>query len=277
MTASALYLGQVMHHRLVPKVHRFRYRVLSLLLDLDEIDALDRHLRLFSRNRFNLFSFHDRDHGSGHGEDLKSDIVRTLADAGVDLGKGRISLLCYPRILGYVFNPLSVYYCQDGDNRLRAILYEVSNTFGQRHSYLLPVDDGDEPVRHAIDKGFYVSPFMPMDCRYHFRMQPPGNRVGVHIEQTRDGACIFVASFTGRREPLTDRSLLRAWFAHPLMTFKVIAGIHWEALRLWLKGLRLQPRPAPPSTPLTAGAPRGPATLITQHKPPLGERVDETD
>ena len=273
MTVSALYLGQVMHHRLQPKVHRFRYRVFSLLLDLDELDTLDRRLRLFSRNRFNLFSFHDRDHGNGSG-DVKADIEQLLASEGIDLGGGRIRLLCYPRLLGYVFNPLSVYYCEDAGGTLRAQLCEVTNTFGQRHSYLLPVDADSPQRRPAVDKCFYVSPFMPMDCRYRFRLVPPGEGVALHIEQSRNDQRIFVASFTGRRRALSDSALLRAWLSHPLMTLKVIAGIHWEALRLWLKGLPLQPRPEPPARAVTPGsAPTAPPSFNTRS----GEGTDETD
>jgi len=273
MTASALYLGRVMHHRMLPKVHHFRYRVFSLLLDLDELDSLDRRLRLFSRNRFNLFSFYDRDHGSGSGN-LKADIDRLLASAGLDLGGGRIRLLCYPRLLGYVFNPLSVYYCEDAGGTLRARLCEVTNTFGQRHSYLLPVDSDRPQQRPAVDKCFYVSPFMPMDCRYRFRLAPPAERISLHIEQSRNDQRIFVASFAGRRQTLSDSTLLRAWLSHPLMTLKVIAGIHWEALRLWLKGLPLQPRPEPPARAVTQGGALAATSSLNTRS---GEGIDEID
>ncbi|NVK42313.1 MAG: DUF1365 domain-containing protein [Oceanospirillaceae bacterium] len=271
MSLSSLYTGRVMHHRLRPRQHRFNYRVFSLLLDLDEVDELDERLRLFSRNRFNLFSFYDRDHGDG-GRDLKPHIEALLADAGLDLQGGRIRLLCYPRLLGYVFNPLSVYYCEDASGHLRAILCEVSNTFGQRHSYLLPVCGESATARPTVDKCFYVSPFMPMDCRYAFRMPAPGDRIHVHIEQCQADQRLFVASFTGRQAPMTDAGLLRAWLAHPLMTLKVIVGIHWEALRLWLKGLKLQPRPEPPARPLTPGV-IATTPLLNTHS---GDGIDET-
>ncbi|GGO79744.1 DUF1365 domain-containing protein [Marinobacterium nitratireducens] len=270
MSGSALYVGRVMHHRLKPRQHRFRYRVFSLLLDLDELDALHRRLRLFSHNRFNLFSFHDRDYGDGSGR-LKTCIEARLTAAGVDLAGGRIRLLCYPRLLGYVFNPLSVYYCEDRTGALRAILCEVSNTFGQRHSYLLPVSSDPSAARPSVDKCFYVSPFMPMDCRYAFRMPVPGERIGVHIDQRQAGERLFVASFSGRRAALTDTGLLKTWLTHPLMTLKVIAGIHWEALRLWLKGLKLQPRPEPPARPLTFGVVATTPVL----NPDRGDGIDE--
>ncbi|UTW12442.1 DUF1365 domain-containing protein [Marinobacterium rhizophilum] len=250
MSLSALYFGHVFHHRMHPRVHRFRYGVMSLLLDLDQVDELHHQLRLFSHNRFNLYAFYDRDHGNGTPGKLKPQILRQLEQHDIDIDDGKILLLCYPRILGFVFNPLSVYYCYDSNANLRAILYEVSNTFGQRHSYLLPTSS-TLPVQHSVDKCFYVSPFMPMRCRYHFQMQPPGPRIGVQIEQSHHQQPIFRASFSGVRRPLCDRTLLQACLRYPLMTLKVIAGIHWEAVRLWCKGMRIQPRPAPPAAPIT--------------------------
>nr|WP_082708361.1 DUF1365 domain-containing protein [Marinobacterium profundum] len=279
MSLSALYFGHVLHHRLLPRVHRFRYGVMALLLDLDQVDALHRHLRLFAHNRFNLYAFYDRDHGNGTNTDLKTQIQQQLAHQGIHLDNGKIILLCYPRILGFVFNPLSVYYCYDAKASLRAILYEVSNTFGERHSYLLPVSNSAQ-VMHEVDKCFYVSPFMPLDCRYRFRMQAPDNRIGVHIEQHHADSLMFRASFSGVRRPLNDRSLLQACFRYPLMTLKVVAGIHWEALRLWCKGLRIQPKPAPPSHSLTlACVPNSTATHTTAtgtKKRNDGENAHET-
>lgn len=247
MIRSCLYAGQVMHHRMKPKRHRFIYRVTSVLLDLDELDVLDHSLRWFSRNRFNLFSFHDQDHGDGSSIPLVEQVRTLLQEQGIETGQGAIHLLCYPRLLGYVFNPLSVFYCHDEAGRLRAILYEVSNTFNQKHNYLIPVEDPDTgQVRQACDKRFYVSPFIDMATRYHFRMQPPGRRVAVCIRQTDVEGAVLHATFTGQRRELTDASLLRTFFTHPLMTLKVIVGIHWEALRLWRKKIPLQARSAPP-------------------------------
>lgn len=252
MNRSCLYAGQVMHHRMKPSRHRFIYRVTSMLLDLDELNQLHDRLRLFSRNRFNLFSFHDRDHGDG-SERALSDQVRTiLHQHGLDLGKGRIELLCYPRLLGYVFNPLSVFYCYDEQDRLRAILYEVSNTFNQKHNYLIPVDQEPGPtIRQSCDKAFYVSPFISMATQYHFRMQPPHDRIAVCIRQTDEAGPVLHATFTGQRKPLSDGSLLSTFLKYPLMTLKVIAGIHWEAFRIWRKKVPLQPRPSPPATRTT--------------------------
>lgn len=251
MTGSCLYFGSVMHERLRPRRHALRYRVFSMLVDLDEIPALAARLRLFSHNRFNLFSFHDRDHGGSDGAALRPYVEASLARAGIALEGGAICLLCFPRMLGYVFNPLSIYFCHHRDGALRAILYEVRNTFGEMHSYLIPVSGAPAVVRQSCEKEFYVSPFMAMDCRYEFRLAVPDERLAVTIRQTDREGPILHASLEGRRVKLGDRTLLRAFLRYPLMTLKVIAGIHWEAAKLWRKGLRPLPRPAPPRDALT--------------------------
>jgi DUF1365 family protein len=155
-------------------------------------------------------------------------------------------LLCLPRVLGYVFNPLSLYYCYAADGRLAAVLYEVKNTFGEQHAYVLPVDPARasaEPIRQSCAKDLYVSPFIEMAARYHFRLAPPDRRLSVVIQEEVDGGPLLVATMTGRRRPLSDRELALAALRHPLMAHKVIAGIHLEALRLWRKGIALHPRP----------------------------------
>jgi DUF1365 family protein len=247
--ASALYAGTVVHRRIKPRRHGLRYRVFSLLLDLDELPDLDRRLRWFGYNRFGIYSFSDRDHGPADGTPLRPWVEAALARAGIDLDGGAIRLLCYPRVLGYVFNPLSVFFCHHRDGRLRALLYEVRNTFGEKHGYLIPVT-GDGPiVRQRCDKALFVSPFIDMQQTYHFRIRPPDDRIAVAIRQDdRQGALLY-ASFTGTRQPMTDRTLAVAFLRYPLLTFKVIGGIHWEALKLWLKGVPLStPRPSPPAT-----------------------------
>jgi DUF1365 family protein len=248
MSRSGIYEGWVMHRRLRPKVHRFKYRVFSLLLDLDELAVLDRSLRLFGWNRRALFSFRDRDHGPAGCRDLRGWLDGLLAGAGLPPG-GRKRVLCYPRILGHVFNPLSVWFCDDDDGVLKAIIYEVHNTYDEGHCYVLPVADGDL-ARHEVEKDFYVSPFLTKNCRYHFRIAPPGEKVAVAIHQTEDGAAILNASFAGERRALTDGTLLRMALRYPLMTLKVVAAIHFEAVRLMLKGIRRQPH-APLSEPGT--------------------------
>ena len=243
---SAIFRGEVVHRRHRPKRHDLRYRVFSLLIDLDELPELDRTHRLFSHNGFALFSLHDKDHGALSGCDLKGWALGELAKAG--RSATRVEMLCYPRILGYVFNPLTVYFCYSDDGHLTAILYEVCNTFKERFTYILPVDDDARPVRQVADKQLYVSPFIPMTCRYHFTIRPPDEAVKVSIRETDEDGPLLYASFAGERQPLGDRALARLFFAYPLMTLKVMAGIHFEALKLVLKGIpvfRHAPAPVP--------------------------------
>ncbi|MBV9824167.1 MAG: DUF1365 family protein [Alphaproteobacteria bacterium] len=251
---SALYVGAVMHQRLRPRRHRLRYRVFSLLLDLDELDTVAGRLRLFSRNRFNLFSFFDRDHGNGSGT-LREQVEGRLRAAGIEPDGGAIRLLTMPRLLGYAFNPLSVFFCYRRTGSLAAIVYEVSNTFGERHNYLIPVHehDGAGTIHQECDKRFFVSPFLDMDMVYLFRVIPPGQRIGIAISGRDAQGPIIIASLFAKRTPLTDACLARASVTFPLLTLKVIAGIHWEALRIWLKGTRLRTRPPPPAPSVTLG------------------------
>ncbi|WP_346892288.1 DUF1365 family protein [uncultured Roseibium sp.] len=235
---SALYAGEVIHNRLRPKVHKLRYRVFSLLLDLDELEGLNRKLKLFGHNRRAVFSFHDSDHGSGERNGLKDWVRDQLENAGLWSPEMRIAVLCYPRIFGYAFNPLTVYFCRTADGELRAILYEVSNTFHERHTYVIPTGTGrDGQYRHECAKEMYVSPFIPMDCRYRFRIAPPSERVLIAINEADTEGPLLHASFSGRRRPLSDRTLLKALTTYPLMTLKIMGAIHFEALLLWLKGI----------------------------------------
>jgi uncharacterized protein len=244
--AAALYFGDVMHARLKPVGHRFSYRVMSLLIDLDRLDEADRQSPLFGVNRAALYSFSESDHGDRDGSSLLTYAQRCAAGRGIDLTGGRVLLLCYPRLFGYTFNPLSAYFCYRADGELALIIYEVRNTFGELHSYVLPVQPGEVSaagVRQQQDKLFYVSPFIEMPMRYHFRVSPPGESVKLRILETDAEGPLLSATFSGRRRELTTASLLRSLFALPLVTFKIVAAIHWEALRLWLKGVRLVPRP----------------------------------
>lgn len=247
--ASALYAGGVVHQRLRPRRHRLERRVFWLLLDLSELEALDRRLRWFSRNRWNLFSFFDRDHGDGSDRPLRAQVEARLAAIGVDLAGGGIRLLTMPRVLGYVFNPISVYYCHAANGRLAALSYEVTSTFGERRWYDLAVAPGgaDGLFRQTCAKTLYVSPFMEMEMRYRFRGGAPGERVGLTVGCDDPRGPLLTARLWGDRCPLTDRALAWATLAFPLMTLNVVASIHWEALRLWLKGVpvTLARRPAP--------------------------------
>lgn len=243
--AAALYVGNVMHQRMKPFGHRFRYSVFSLSIDLDRLADAHRLSRLFSVNGRNLVSFHERDHSGG--QDLRGYADDLLAQAG--LKAARIVLVCYPRILGYVFNPLSVYHCYDDDGALIAMIYEVRNTFGERHTYLCPVEAGEmseSGLRQSCDKLFHVSPFIGMDMRYHFRMLPPGKEIRWRILETDGEGPLLAATFSGHLVPLTTAALARLTARIPFLTIKIVGGIHWEAMKLWLKGARYIPRPAPP-------------------------------
>ncbi len=246
---QALFRGTVMHRRYRPRQHLMRYALSWVHLD---IDAMPRSLRLFSHNRFNLVSFQDRDHLDGAAAPLRPRIEAAMREAGVEPDGGAIEVLCMPRVLGHVFNPISVFFCHRRDGTLSAMLYEVHNTFGSRHGYLIPVGEPSARViRQGCGKTFYVSPFLSMDLRYEFRVVPPAETVGVVVHGNDAEGRIISASFTGRRQALTDGALLRMVLRHGIMSLTVLAAIHWEALRLWLKGLRLVPRPAPPSHSLT--------------------------
>lgn len=244
-----LYSGTVMHARLKPLGHRFDYSVANLLVDLDRLPDADRLSGLFSVGRFNLFGFREADHGPRDGSPLRPYVDRLLAADGI-ARPDRVLLLCYPRVLGFVFNPISVYFCLDRDGRTTALVYEVRNTFGEAHTYVAAVQPGDASpagIRQARDKRFYVSPFMPMEQRYHFRVIPPGDGVRLRILETdRDGPTL-AATFVGARRPVTSGVLLRTFLSMPFHTLKVVAGIHVEAVRLWWKGAPMFTRGAPPS------------------------------
>lgn len=231
---SAIYDGWVMHRRLAPRHHAFKYRVFALLLDLDEIEALGRRLWLFAANRAGIVSFHAKDHGDGR--DLRAWLDGLLAREGI-VAEGPRRVLCYPRLFGYVFNPISTWFCYGADERLAAIVYEVHNTYDERHAYVLPVGNDEAVVRQSCPKDFYVSPFLSMDCAYQFKIRPPGDDVLLAINETEAGKPILTATFTAQRKSLSDGALLAMLLRHPLMTVKVIAAIHYEAVRLMWKGV----------------------------------------
>ncbi|TXH05521.1 MAG: DUF1365 domain-containing protein [Nevskiaceae bacterium] len=251
--AGALYDARVMHRRRIAPFYRFVYRVFYLLLDIDRIDEAARGLRLFSHNRFNLLSFHDRDHGARQPGALRTWAEHVLRDAGIDLAGGRIRLLCLPRLLGFAFNPISLWYCEHADGSLRAVIAEVRNTFGERHAYLLA--SAGQPLAyhavHAAEKCFHVSPFFDLVGRYHFTLAEPGERLRVAIHETREGVPILDATLAGERRRLSDGHVLGLVLMMPLMTLKVVAGIHWEALKIWLRGARFHRKPEPPKLEVT--------------------------
>jgi DUF1365 family protein len=247
--AAALYVGPVMHARMKPVQHRFSYTVFSILIDLAELELVDQMSPLFSVNRFNLFSFYEKDHGPRDGTSLNDYALNLFKRAGMDVSDGKIMVLCYPRMLGYVFDPLSVYFGYSREGELKGVLYEVRNTFGEAHTYIEPVLPGMMTVaglRQERAKCFYVSPFNSLSMNYLFRLKPPSNSLAVRIlVKDKDGP-ILAASFSGKKRTLSSATLLTLALTLPLLTLKIIVGIHVEAFWLWVKGMRLVPRPAPP-------------------------------
>ncbi|WP_440996481.1 DUF1365 domain-containing protein [Arhodomonas sp. SL1] len=255
MSDLALYTGALVHRRLAAPAYRFRYRTFTVLADIDRLDEAAARRRWFSHNRFNLVALYDRDHGPADGGSWRDWVESVLAGSGIRLGGGTIRLLCYPRVLGYVFNPLSLWFCHRSDGTLVAVIAEVHNTFGDRHCYLLH-DEGRPlrtPVRDRHAKVFHVSPFLPVAGQYRFRIEPPGERSSTVITYHRDpdGPATLVATERGYRRPATDAALLRVVAAMPLMTVKVLTAIHWQALKIWARGGRLHRRPEPPAEEVT--------------------------
>ena len=245
---SSAYAGHVVHARKRPRAHRLRYSVFYLLLDLDELPELDGRLRLFGYNRAGVFSFHERDHGPKDGSSLRDWVDTQLAKAGIAIPGGQVKLLCLPRILGYVFNPIAIFSCFDRDGRFKAALYEVSNTFHETHTYLLPVeDDTADTVHHIFDKKLYVSPFIPMECRYAIALRNPDDHASIAIRESDAEGDLLAATFHGRRATLSDRFLAGTFLRFPLLTLKVMVGIHWDALKLWIKRTPVFRHPPEPS------------------------------
>lgn len=255
--AAALYAGHVMHARMKPKTHRFGYSAYTLAIDLDRLTEADAASSLFSVGRFNLLSFREADHGRGEASGLAQYARELLAQAGLETPVARVTLLCYPRVLGFVFNPISVYFAYDRDDQLTGVIYEVRNTFGDMHSYVAPVAPGEwseAGLRQEREKLFHVSPFMGMAATYRFRIRPPASEVALRILECDEGGPILAATFHGTCRPLDNRSLLAAFFSVPLLTLKVVAGIHIEAMKLWFKGIAFFGRPEPPPTASARGS-----------------------
>ena len=235
---SYIYAGTVIHKRFKPKVHSFNYSVFSLLIDLSELDLMNNNLRIFSYNKFNIVSFYSKDHGPRDGSSLKNWVIENLQKNNIETEGIQIKLLCYPRIFGYVFNPLSVFYIYNKNSELISILYEVKNTFGEQHTYIFKTKKNENLIQHICKKKFHVSPFIKMDCIYFFRLLKPGNRVSVIIDlQDQEGKILF-ASQDGEKSELNNKNLIRSYIKHPLMSFKIIVAIHFEAFKLWSKGIK---------------------------------------
>ena len=236
---SCIYTGNVIHKRFKPKKHFFKYKVFSLFLDLSEIQLISKENLFFSYNKFNLISFFDKDHGDRDDSSLKDWIIKNLKQQDIETNNIKIKLLCYPRILGYVFNPLSIFFIYDKNSSLIAIFYEVKNTFGEQHTYFFKIEKKTKLVENECKKKFFVSPFMDLESNYYFKIFYPEETLSIVIDQRDKEGKLLYASQDGKRSTLSSKNLLFSFLKHPLMTFKIISAIHYEALRLWIKGVKL--------------------------------------
>ena len=236
--ALSLYTGLVVHKRVRPKKHELRYRVFSLLVDLDRIEAVAGQSRVFSLNRRGLVSLWFSDFGPRDGSNPAAFVREKARAAGISGEIARVRMLAYPRVFGYAFNPLTVYFLENAAGETIGLVHEVSNTFGEHHFYVAPVSPGDT-LRHSAKKEFYVSPFNTLEGDYRFSVRPPGNEVFVGIVLGTEDGPLLSAWFEGKSRSFSDGALGKLLLAYPLMTVKVFAGIHFEALRLWLKGVPL--------------------------------------
>jgi DUF1365 family protein len=239
--------GNVMHARMRPRAHRFHYGVFYLRLPLSQFNNI--RCRFFSIDQWNLFSLHKKDHGAKDGSDLETWIRALLKKENLHQADGEIILQAFPRVLGYVFNPISFWFCHDKQGGLRAVLCEVRNTFGEHHNYLVAHADG-----RVIEKGstleskkiFHVSPFFDVvgDYRFSFSLHPDSQKISIDYHDTE--GLLLATSVSGQSDSLNSKKLLYAFFCYPLMTVGVVARIHWQAFRLWLKGAGYRSKPAPP-------------------------------
>ncbi len=246
-----LYVGETTHQRFAPH-HQFRYRLFELLVDIDRVEAEALRLKWLKVGRFGLMGFDRRDHGPRDGGPLRPWVEARLVEAGVEAGAAHIRLFCMPRMLGFVFNPLSLFFIHDADERLEAVIYEVNNTFGQTHAYVLPAS-GAGVQRQEADKAFYVSPFFAVAGAYRFRLAPPRETFELTVLKHVEGRPDFAAAWRADRRELTDAALLRLFLGLPLMTLGAVAAIHWQALKLWLKGARFHRRAPGPRASASLG------------------------
>jgi DUF1365 family protein len=231
---AALYECSITHARTAPLRNIFSYRTYQWLVDLDDLPRLGPGLRL-------LAGFDARDHLGDPGRGIRDNVDSFLRTRGIDLGDGRVLMLAHARVLGYVFNPLTVYWCHRVDGTLACVVAEVHNTYGERHAYLLQTDDRG---RARAEKEFYVSPFYPVDGSYRMSLPEPGPHLGLSIVLKRPDGRSFTASVRGRRIPATASTLIGAATRHPWSTVAVAARIRWQGIRLYLRGLRTASRPS---------------------------------
>mgnify|MGYP001209886253 FL=1 len=235
---SIIYDGKVIHRRFKPKKHYFKYKVFSLLIDIDELEIIQKKIKIFSYNKFNIISFFDIDHGPRDGTPIKDWVIDNLKKIGINNEKIQIKLFCYPRIFGYVFNPLSIFFIYDQNSKLISILYEVKNTFGEQHTYVFKTND-DKIITNNCTKKFHVSPFINMECQYYFRVLKNSEKISIIIDQNDNEGKLLYASQDGKAKDFNEKNLIISYISHPLMTLKIIAAIHYEALKLWLKGIKI--------------------------------------
>ncbi len=238
ISSSSIYSGLVTHRRFKPKKHFFSYKTFSLLIDLNEIQHIEKKIKFFSYNKFNILSFYDIDHGPRDGSLLVTWVQKVLKKSNINFRIEKIKLLCYPRFFGYVFNPLSIFYCYDKNLNIKAILYEVKNTFNEQHTYVFRCSQSSNLILHKCRKKFYVSPFIEMKTFYNFRLFKPGRNLNIIIKQRDSKGPLLTARQTGKKLNFTSKNLMIQFLKHPLMSFKVIAAIHFEAFRLWSKGVK---------------------------------------
>ena len=234
---SQILLSSIIHKRFIPFKHTLKYEVPSLFINLDNLDQLSKNYKLFSLNSFNLFSIYENDHGYRDKRSIKTFVKDSLSKFNIKYKHLNIMILCFPRILGYVFDPLSIIYCYD-DKKLISIFYEVKNTTNEQHTYIFKIDKETQFFEHSCKKKFHVSPFIEMDCFYFFKVLKPENKLSVVINQNDEKGKILFASQDGLKSDLNNRNLIHSFMSHPLMSFKVIGAIHFEALKLWFKGLK---------------------------------------
>ena len=238
--ASALYVGWVRHRRHRPRQHAFRNRSFHALIDVDELPRLSRELRGFGHNRRALFGFRDTDHLGSLDLPVRDKLARWFADQGRSLPDGPVRVLANLRVAGHVFDPVSWWFCHDADGSLATVVAEVHSTFGEAHCYLLDLEQSDRPdvVRAVADKRLRVSPFLPVDgLGYRFTIVCQGERIAVHVDVDDEHGRVFDATQSGRRVALSSGSLARVALTHPMMPLHTVVMIHWQALRLWFKGV----------------------------------------
>ncbi|MEJ5994484.1 DUF1365 domain-containing protein [Pedobacter sp. Du54] len=257
--ASSMYTARVMHHRLAPKKHSFWYTIYLFYIDIDEIDNLSKRLRWFSRNKFNLFNFRDKDHlqletkdESSHISYLKSQIsvkqqiTAYLKSHNVEVGNGKIMLLTNLAVLGYNFNPVSFYFCFDENNEPLCAIAEISNTYREMKLFFFDREVlHGESFKQRVQKDFYVSPFIDLDAFFDFNLAIPTEKLDIKIDDyDKDGNRFFISTLTGESKSLTNRNMLRYFFSMPLIPLRVMGLIYWQAFKLWVKKIVYHPKAA---------------------------------